>query len=153
MEQFRENDDILSIRVEFISHNEKDIKELYDILKESFNVDIELDKFRQNRYNPLWENTIVCKKLGSGEIIACGTLELRKSLTRKEQYGSIENVAVKKKYQGMGYGKYVVRFLFELAKELHCYKVVLSCSEKNMEFYEKCGFSRHEIQMRRNTNG
>jgi glucosamine-phosphate N-acetyltransferase len=38
--------------------------------------------------------------------------------------------------------------LKELAVEKGCYKVILDCSDSNVSFYEKCGFSKTEIMMR-----
>lgn len=28
-----------------------------------------------------------------------------------------------------------------------CYKIILDCSQKNIPFYEKCGFSHKEYEM------
>lgn len=33
------------------------------------------------------------------------------------------------------------------AKEVGCYKVILDCSEDNVNFYQKCGFTKKEVQM------
>jgi glucosamine-phosphate N-acetyltransferase len=34
-----------------------------------------------------------------------------------------------------------------VGKTVGCYKVILDCSEKNVPFYEKCGFTVKEKQM------
>ena len=67
----------------------------------------------------------------------------------------IENVAVRKEFRGNGFGGEVVKELISLAKEnsgkyfpTPCYKIDLSCSEKNLGFYEKLGFKQHEYTMR-----
>src|SRR4029079_1269714 len=38
--------------------------------------------------------------------------------------------------------------LIKIARENECYKVILDCNEKVMEFYEKMGFRKHAIMMR-----
>jgi hypothetical protein len=35
----------------------------------------------------------------------------------------------------------------QLARDEGCYKVILDCSEANAAFYERCGFSRKELQL------
>ena len=37
--------------------------------------------------------------------------------------------------------------LTKAAEVCGCYKVILDCSEENAGFYERCGYSRKEIQM------
>ena len=41
------------------------------------------------------------------------------------------------------YSKYV-------AKQYHCYKIILNCKEELEKFYKKNGFSKSSIQMRLN---
>jgi glucosamine-phosphate N-acetyltransferase len=44
-------------------------------------------------------------------------------------------------------GKLLLAALTDLARQRGCYKVILDCSEDNVEFYTKCGFKRKEVQM------
>lgn len=44
-------------------------------------------------------------------------------------------------------GKLIIDDLLRLADHHGCYKVTLNCSEANAPFYEKCGFSRKDLQM------
>jgi glucosamine-phosphate N-acetyltransferase len=37
--------------------------------------------------------------------------------------------------------------LKEMGRSLGVYKIILDCNEKNMGFYERCGFARKELQM------
>ncbi len=60
----------------------------------------------------------------------------------------IEDVAVLKRYQGKGYGRQLVKHLTDHAQRAGAYKVILSCSEENEEFYEKCGFHYSQLTMR-----
>ena len=41
----------------------------------------------------------------------------------------------------------VVEQLQQLAWARGCYKIILDCAEKNVGFYQRCGFSAKEIQM------
>jgi glucosamine-phosphate N-acetyltransferase len=57
-------------------------------------------------------------------------------------------VVVLNEYRGLNLGKIIIEDLLRISKEENCYKVILDCSEKNIQFYEKCGFYKTEIQMR-----
>jgi len=63
--------------------------------------------------------------------------------------GIVEDVAVSEYARGLGLGKLLIDALVEQAENQNCYKVVLSCGEDNVLFYEKCDFYRHEITMRK----
>jgi len=41
--------------------------------------------------------------------------------------------------------------LVKVAQEQGCYKVILDCAENNVDFYGKCGLTRKEVQMVRDT--
>ena len=62
----------------------------------------------------------------------------------------VEDVAVRPEHQRKGVGAALMRHIEEEAKKAKCYKVILDCSNKNREFYESCGYFRHENQMRKN---
>ena len=44
-------------------------------------------------------------------------------------------------------GKRIIEALTELAWINSCYKVILDCADKNVGFYEKCGYIRKGAQM------
>ena len=60
----------------------------------------------------------------------------------------IEDVAVRKGYQGRGVGSSLVKSAVEMARELGCYKCILDCGSELVGFYEGVGFSRHDVGMR-----
>ena len=62
--------------------------------------------------------------------------------------GHIEDVAVRKEYQGKGVGQKIVKALLEYAKKEGCYKTILDCTNDLISFYEKTGFKRHSNSMR-----
>lgn len=56
--------------------------------------------------------------------------------------GHIEDVVVSNDYEKMGIGSNLIRFTIHVARKLYkCKKLILDCSDKNMRFYERLGFS------------
>ena len=54
--------------------------------------------------------------------------------------GYVEDVAVRKGYEGLGIGKQVIENVINYAKTIkHCTEIILYCSEKIKGFYEKSG--------------
>ena len=78
-------------------------------------------------------------------IVGVASIHIIKKLTRI--LGTIEDVAVNKKYRGKGVGKKLVERLILIGKQKNCDKIVLSSSEENSKFYEKIGFKKKELQM------
>ena len=64
--------------------------------------------------------------------------------------GHIEDVIIDKKFRGYGYGKKLIEFAINECKIKNCYKVILDCNKKNINFYKKTGFIKTEYQMRYN---
>lgn len=62
--------------------------------------------------------------------------------------GHIEDVTTSRKHEGKGVGSALVRAAVDFAKENGCYKVILDCSKKNIQFYRRMGFKEYEISMR-----
>ena len=63
--------------------------------------------------------------------------------------GHIEDVAIHKQYQNRAIGKKIVDKLVEIGKNKKCYKISLSCKEKNIIFYQKCNFLESGTTMTR----
>jgi glucosamine-phosphate N-acetyltransferase len=59
----------------------------------------------------------------------------------------VEEVCVSASQQGKGLGLILINALNATAKELGVGKLILDCSEKNVAFYEKCGYSKCGLQM------
>ena len=62
--------------------------------------------------------------------------------------GHIEDVAVRKGYEGRGVGGSLVKAAVEMAEGLACYKCILDCNDQVVGFYEKLGFRVHDVGMR-----
>lgn len=87
-----------------------------------------------------------------GQIIGSTTLLMeQKFIHDGGKVGHIEDVTVNKNYEGKGVGSALVRKAIGFAKQNNCYKVILVCSEKNIQFYKVIGFKEHEISMRYDT--
>lgn len=62
--------------------------------------------------------------------------------------GHIEDVAVRKEFQGKGIGKQIVVALLKYAEKHGCYKTILDCTDELIPFYENIGFKKHSNSMR-----
>ena len=80
------------------------------------------------------------------KILAYGSIVIEKKI-RGGTMGHIEDIVVNPKYQNNNLGKLLIDALLNIAKENHCYKVVLQCKENNVKFYEKCGFQISGVGM------
>ncbi len=77
-----------------------------------------------------------------------GTFTILKETKLIHNFGKvahIEDVVIDKSMRNLGLG----HFLINQAKELctDCYKIILNCSDKNIGFYQKCGFQLNQKQL------
>lgn len=85
----------------------------------------------------------------NGEIIGATTLLIeQKFIHDGGKVGHIEDVVVRKEYQGKGVGKKIVNLLLKHAQKKGCYKTILDCSDELIPFYESIGFRRYSNSMR-----
>src|ERR1051325_12105341 len=99
------------------------------------------------RSNPFY--TIFVAVGEDGELIGSITLLIEeKFIHGGAKVGHIEDVVTRNQFEGRGVGRALVLKAIDFAKQKKCYKVVLDCSKRNVEFYEKLGFKQHEISMR-----
>lgn len=59
----------------------------------------------------------------------------------------IEDVIVDSNYRRKGYGKILINYLTEIAKNNNCYKITLDCNDANINFYNACDFEKRGNQM------
>ncbi len=65
-----------------------------------------------------------------------------------EESYHLKNIAIKKEYQGKGYGKFLLNHLIEKAKKENKKFIFLEVrvsNERAIKFYEKLGFKRNRI--------
>ena len=91
---------------------------------------------------------IVIYDVQQKRVIGCGSLILEKKFIRSLGVaGHIEDIVVKEGYRGKNLGLRLIEVLKLLAEDSKCYKVILDCSDKNVAFYQKCGFEKKGVQM------
>ena len=82
------------------------------------------------------------------QLVAMGTLIIESKLIHGgSKVAHIEDVVVDKNQRGKGYGKILIDHLIKKAEKFNCYKIILNCQEKNIEFYEKTGFQQKNVEM------
>jgi glucosamine-phosphate N-acetyltransferase len=85
------------------------------------------------------------------EIIGTATLLVeQKFIHGGGKVGHIEDVSVRKEYEGNGVASEMINSLIEVAKENGCYKIILDCKDKLLPFYGKLGFVHSDNCMRLN---
>lgn len=113
-----------------------------DISKEDFSL-----RFNELEANPD-VTLLVCEDETKGKIIGCGGLSIdRKFIHNCGKIGSINEIVIDKNYRNKKIGKDIVTRLTKEAELAGCYKVILSCREDNVGFYEKCGYVKKEELM------
>ena len=91
---------------------------------------------------------VVVENVQEKKIVGSGTLFIEDKIIRNcGRCGHIEDIVVDSKCRGKNVGLWIIETLRSLAQRVGCYKLILDCSEKNVPFYEKCGFARKEVQM------
>ncbi len=86
-----------------------------------------------------------------GKVIACGTLLIEYKLIHSFCISiHLEDIAVHKDFQNMGYGKLLIDYLIKESKLINAYKITLDCSKELKSFYEKLDFLQSDVHMRLN---
>ena len=81
-------------------------------------------------------------------VIGIGTIIIEQKIIHNfSKVGHIEDIVIDSNYNGRGYGKNLIYFLTNFAKEAGCYKVILDCSEHVRGFYKKCGYMEKNTSM------
>ena len=95
------------------------------------------------------ENHIVHVAELDGKIVGSTTLLIEQKFIHEGGFvGHIEDVVVKKEFEGQGIGMKLVLSLLDVANEKKCYKTILNCENELIQFYEKIGFKQKSNEMR-----
>ena len=106
-----------------------------------------LKKIKQN------PNHIIHVAIDDKNIIGSTTLFIeQKFIHDGGLVGHIEDVVVRKDYEGQGIGMKLVISLLDVAKQRKCYKTILNCEDNLKSFYEKIGFKKATNEMRYDHN-
>ncbi len=71
-----------------------------------------------------------------------------KIIHKGRSVGHIEDLVVDSEYRNLGIGKTLVEYAISIANVNKCYKIILYCDEKNINFYIKSGFKTKGVSMR-----
>jgi len=131
---------------------EKGFLESLDFLRKASNIDKNMAKeiLKKIKLNP---NHIIHVAIDDKKIVGSTTLLVeQKFIHDGGLVGHIEDVVVRKDYEGKGIGIKLVTSMLECAKEKNCYKTILDCKDDVKRFYERIGFKRESNCMRYDHN-
>ena len=126
--------------------------ESLDFLRKASDIDKNKAKeiLKKIKQNP---NHIIHVAVDDNKIVGSTTLFIeQKFIHDGGLVGHIEDVVVRKDYEGKGIGIKLVTSMLERAKEKNCYKTILDCKDSLKPFYEKMGFKQATNQMRYDHN-
>ena len=131
---------------------EKGFLETLDFLRKASDIDKNkakeiLEKIKQN------PDHIIHVAVDGNKIVGSTTLFIeQKFIHDGGLVGHIEDVVVRKDYEGKGIGIKLVMSMLERAKEKNCYKTILDCKDDVKQFYERIGFKHESNGMRYDHN-
>jgi glucosamine-phosphate N-acetyltransferase len=109
-----------------------------------------LVEIRSNPLHRVFVLVLPQRKRGSEVVVGATTLLVEpKFIFNGSRVGHIEDVSIRKGYEGKGLGHKLVSHATRVAKRMGCVKVVLDCSEQTMPFYEKLGYSYQDNCMKK----
>ena len=131
---------------------ENGLLETLDFLRNASDLDNNKAKeiLKKIKQNP---NHIIHVAIDDKKIVGSTTLFIeQKFIHDGGLVGHIEDVVVRKDYEGKGIGNKLVTSMLERAKEKNCYKTILDCKDDVKQFYEKIGFKYESNGMRYDHN-
>ena len=131
---------------------EKGFLETLDFLRNASELDKNKTKeiLKKIKQNP---NHIIYVAIDNKKIVGSTTLLIeQKFIHDGGLVGHIEDVVVRKDYEGQWIGIKLVTSMLERAKEKNCYKTILDCKDNVKQFYERIGFKRESNGMRYDHN-
>jgi len=131
---------------------EKGFLETLDFLRNASDLDKNKAKeiLKKIKQNP---NHIIHVAIENKKIVGSTTLLIeQKFIHSGGLVGHIEDVVVRKDYEGKGIGMKLVISLLDVAKQRRCYKTILNCEDSLKQFYEKIGFKKTTNEMRYDHN-
>jgi glucosamine-phosphate N-acetyltransferase len=130
-----------------------DCSEYLSLMKEfhNYSYNISFDDFNQQLQifkDTKFCNILVLFSIKENKLIGAGSIFNLIKL-HNNSVGQIEDVIITKNYRGLGYGKLLIDKLTEVGlNNFKCYKIILNCLEKNVEFYKKCNFAIAGYEMK-----
>lgn len=125
--------------------NSSDYSKDYLLLLKQLTI-IEPENINQREFNYFLDtlnskhNIIVIENLNTNKIIGTITLFIEyKIIHNMGSVCHIEDLVVDSTFRGYGIGKKLIEKVIEYSKQMKCYKTILDCSDKNVDFYKKNG--------------
>ena len=138
----------LIIRKIIESDLENNFLESLDNLKQASDLDLDIAKEILRKILDD-ENHIIHVAEMDGMVVGSTTLLIEQKFIHKGGLvGHIEDVVVKKEFEGQGIGMKLVKSLLDVAKQKNCYKTILNCKNNLRPFYTKIGFKHTTNEMR-----
>ena len=138
----------LIIRKIIESDLENGFLESLDNLKQASDLDLDIAKEILRKILDD-ENHIIHVAEMDGMVVGSTTLLIEQKFIHKGGLvGHIEDVVVKKEFEGQGIGMKLVKSLLDVAKQKNCYKTILNCTNNLSPFYTKIGFKQSTNEMR-----
>ena len=131
---------------------EKGFLETLDFLRNASSLDKNKAKeiLKKIKQNP---DHIIHVAIDDKKIVGSTTLFIeQKFIHGAGLVGHIEDVVVRKDYEGKGIGMMLVTSMLERAKEKNCYKTILDCKDDVKQFYKRIGFKHKSNGMRYDHN-
>ena len=132
----------------------QDVQDLHDLYmyhltqyppKEQQNINLWSDLLKTLIANPNYH--LLVGELDN-KVIASVTLVIIRNLTHNlRSYSVMENIVTHFDFRNKGYASALMEKACEIAKDNHCYKIMLmtgSKKESTLRFYERCGFNMNE---------
>jgi glucosamine-phosphate N-acetyltransferase len=135
--------------VQFRSIQQCDLESVFLLLQQL----TEIDYSTRNIQN-CWDNFIQNNSSNSivglldNKIIAYGSIIIENKI-RGELAGHIEDIVVCESMRNKGIGIELINELIKIGKNKGCYRVTLLCDDNLSSFYEKNGFVKNGIAMKK----
>jgi len=131
---------------------EKGFLESLDFLRKTSDIDKNKAKeiLKKIKQNP---NHIIHVAIDDNKIVGSTTLFIeQKFIHDGGLVGHIEDVVVRKEYEGREIGIKLVMSMLERAKEKKCYKKIIDSKDDVKQYYERIGFKHESNGMRYDHN-
>ena len=141
MNSIQINDDLIMRNIE-----ETDYLSYLNLMQEftNYKYNISYKEFENNLLFLIKNNLcfiIVIFSKSSNKLIGAGSIFKLMKL-HNNSVAQIEDVFINEHFRGLGYGKEIIDNLIQIAlTKINCYKIILNCSDKNINFYKKCNFT------------
>ena len=131
--------DIVELTEEYLNPSFFDT--LRNLAPDNLNLDFDKAKgiLKQIISNP--DHKIFVAVKDKKEVIGLATLILeQKFIENFALWAHLEDVVTNEKYLDKGVGSSLITYAIEIAENESCDKIVLTCEEKNKDFYKRFGF-------------